>query len=196
MSDRASTDPLDSLRRANPVPADELPSASLARVAARVQEATRREIPQPRRWRRMPLAVLGSTIAVATLAVVIAITGGFLRAPAVPSPSGLGIGLCIEQYGPETLARRSTAFDGTVAAISADSVTFTINRSFRGPHGPTITLAAPGMTGAVVTSGGGPSFEVGQRYLVAGEDGFAWACGFSQPYDASVAAEWARTFGS
>jgi hypothetical protein len=26
--------------------------------------------------------------------------------------------------------------------------------------------------------------------LVAGDGSFAWSCGFTQPYDASVAADW------
>ena len=37
---------------------------------------------------------------------------------------------------------------------------------------------------------GGPSLVVGHRYLVAGDDHFAWACGFTQAYDAAVAAQW------
>ena len=196
MSDPAARDPLDDLRRANPVAPDELPSASLARVRARVEEARRREetgTPSRRRW---PVAALGAGIAMATIAVMLAVTGGFLRAPLGPSPSALGVGFCVEQYGPETLGNRSIAFDGTVTAITADDVTFAVNHSYRGIGGPTVTLAAPGMTGDGVTSAGGPSFEIGRRYLVAGEGRFAWACGFSQPYDTDVAAEWARAFGS
>jgi hypothetical protein len=30
--------------------------------------------------------------------------------------------------------------------------------------------------------------------LVAGDDGFAWSCGFTQPYDRVVAACWAAVF--
>lgn len=196
MSDSATSDPIDDLRRANPVSADELPSASLARVSARVQEATRRDIPQTRSWRRFPGAALGSGVAVALIAVLLVLNGGSFQAPVTPSPSEPSVAFCVEEYGPGSLRRRSVAFDGTVAAIKEDDVTFTISRSFRGPDGGTVTLAAPGMTGGIVTSAGGPSFEIGQRYLVAGEDRFAWACGFSQPYDPDIAAEWARIFGS
>lgn len=196
MSDPAARDPLDDLRRVNPVATDELPSASLARVRAMVQEETRREVPERRRWRPFPTATLGAGIAVAAIAVVMIVTAGVLPAPTGPSPSGLGVGFCVEQYSPETLERRSVAFDGSVTAIGGDSVTFAINRSYRGTQGSTITLAAPGMTGESVTSAGGPRFEVGQRYLVAGEDGFAWACGFSQPYEPDTAAEWEQVLGS
>jgi hypothetical protein len=37
------------------------------------------------------------------------------------------------------------------------------------------------MTGTSVTSAGGPNLGVGERYLVAGDDEFVWACGFAQP---------------
>lgn len=29
----------------------------------------------------------------------------------------------------------------------------------------------------------------------AGDGGFAWACGFTQPYDEAVAAQWKEVFG-
>lgn len=121
----------------------------------------------------------------------------------VPSPSeaptvpvgGPVSGSCVQQYSLATLGTRSIAFDGTVSSLRGNDVEFTVNRAFRGVTGSTITLTAEGMTGTTVTSAGGPTLVVGQRYLVAGEDHFAWACGFTQPYDASVAADWAGAFG-
>jgi len=196
MSDPAATDPLEDLRRANPAAPDELPSAGLARVRARVEEGTRHEVPHMDRWRRLPVAAFGASIAVVAITFIVVMTGGFLRPALEPPPSGLSVGFCVEQYGPETLRHRSIAFDGTVTAVTADHVTFTINQSFRGTQGSSVTLAAPGMTGVTVTSAGGLSFAIGQRYLVAGEDQFAWSCGFSQPYDSDVAAEWGRILGS
>ncbi|MCY7417302.1 MAG: hypothetical protein LH650_02185 [Chloroflexi bacterium] len=74
-------------------------------------------------------------------------------------------------------------------------MTFRIDRSFKGAAADTVTLTATGMTGTAITSAGGPHRAVGERYLVAGEDHFAWACGFTQPYDAAVAAEWAQATG-
>lgn len=47
----------------------------------------------------------------------------------------------------------------------------------------TVSLTASGMTGTSVTSAGGPNLAIGERYLVAGDGEFAWACGFTQPYD-------------
>lgn len=69
-----------------------------------------------------------------------------------------------------------------------------INESFAGGASPDseVTLTATGMTGTSVTSAGGPSLAAGERYLVAGDAEFAWACGFTQPYDAAVAAQWAE----
>ena len=55
-----------------------------------------------------------------------------------------------------------------------------------------ITLTASGMTGTSVTSAGGPNLAVGERYLVAGDETFVWACGFTQAYDEGVAADWAE----
>jgi hypothetical protein len=197
VSDPAARDPLDDLRRANPVATNDLPSASLARVEARVQEELLHGSRKDRRSRWSRAAPIGAGLAVAAVAVVALLVGGSLRQPiAAPPSGGLGLGLCVEHYSSEALARRSIAFDGTVTAIAGDDVTFQLNRTFRGPGASSISLAAPGMTGSTVTSAGGPSFEIGSRYLVAGEDHLVWACGFSQPYDTNVAAEWASVFGT
>ena len=98
---------------------------------------------------------------------------------------------CVEQYSPQAVAKRAFAFDGTVTAIVGDEVTFRVDERYSGSPAAVVTLTAGGMTGAAITSAGGPHLEVGARYLVAGEDHFAWPCGFTQPYDPVVAAEWA-----
>lgn len=73
-------------------------------------------------------------------------------------------------------------------------MTFSVNEAFAGDAsaGDSVTLSAPGMSGTSITSAAGPSLTVGARYLVAGDDEFVWACGFTQPYDEAVAAEWAE----
>ena len=106
------------------------------------------------------------------------------------SPGG-GMASCVELYDLETLAQREFAFDGTVTAINGEEATFTLNTVFRGSAGSTVTLVATGMTGGAITSAGDVQLTLGGRYLVAGEEHFAWACGFTQPYDPSVAADWA-----
>jgi hypothetical protein len=184
-----SQDPLDELRHADPVRSSRAPSESKARVWARIQEATMDTSPQ--RARRTPLALGVGALTLAAVAAVAVL----VNSTATPEPSGQpapGIGFCVERYSPETLAGRDFAFDGTVTAIGGDSATFAVNEAFRGDLGDSITLEAAGMTGTSVTSGGGPSLAQGGRYLVAGDDRFVWACGFTQPYDEAVAAEWAE----
>ncbi len=188
-------DPLEALRAANPVSDQELPSASLARLRARVYEETMGVGTGPTaRTRRFGRAGPG-LVAVATLAIVLVLganAGAWLRPG---DTSGPGTAMCVEQYSLETLGRRAFAFEGTVTAIVGERVTFAIGAPYRGVDSAVVTLDAPGMTGTAITSAGGPNLSVGGRYLVAGEATFAWACGFTQPYDAAVAATWAAALG-
>jgi hypothetical protein len=189
-------DPIDFLRTHNPVDEDYLPSASLARVRASVREhvMTSTETTDRRAPRFLPVGLAVGAAIVLALAFVAG--NGLVPGVGNHEPTGPisgGIGMCVEQYSLETLANRAFAFDGTVSATSGDSVTFTVNAAFRGIEGKSITLKAPGMTGSAVTSAGGPSLAVGQRYLVAGDDTFVWGCGFTQNYDADVAAAWTAT---
>ena len=195
MNEQLEPDPLDELLAADPL-ADRLSPASLARIRARVKEDV---MTTP--TRRLPLGTrtlgLGAGIAaIAALALVVAL-GGRGNAPGITPGGSVGTGSasCVEQYTPTTLANRSFAFDGTVSAISGEQVTFTVGTAYRGAAGGTITLDAPGMTGTAITSAGGPNLAVGERYLVAGDDHFVWACGYTQPYDAAVAAEWTAALG-
>lgn len=142
-------------------------------------------------WRRTPwvLGIGGLAIAAVAAVAILVNTAG---SPAPNETPGVGIGSCVETYSGDTLANRDFAFDGTVTAIDGDSATFIVNEAFRGDLETSITLQAPGMTGTSVTSAGGPSLAKGERYLVAGDDQFVWACGFTQRYDEAVAAEWAE----
>lgn len=191
-------DPLDVLRGADPVDVDHLPSASLARIRARVREDVMSHEPRPRRSLR-PTALLGlagGAIAAGAVALALLVGGGQLPGPVPGSSGGPGSAMCVEPYSPAALARRDLAFDGTVTAIAGSRVTFTVNHAYRGVDGSSVTLEARGMTGPPLTSAGGPSLVVGQRYLVAGDDAFAWACGYTQPYDPTVAAEWQAALGA
>ena len=145
---------------------------------------------------RTTLGLGASVAAIAAFALVVAL-GGRGNAPGITPGGSIGTGsaACVEQYSPTTLANRSFAFDGTVSAINGEQVTFTVGTAYRGAAGATITLDGPGMTGTAITSAGGPNLAVGERYLVAGDDHFVWACGYTQPYDAAVAAEWAAALG-
>lgn len=203
MTGRTERDPIDQLQDADPQRTQSVSMASLARIRARVdqeiimQERTTRS--DPPGWRRWTAA---GAVAVGVL-VLAFLAWPQSSAPQLaaaspssaprPSPSAAPqMGLCVEAYSLENLARRTIAFDGTVSSISGDEVTFAVNSAYRGVTGSSITLTAQGMGGTSIVSVDSPAFEVGGRYLVSGEEHFAWGCGFTQPYDPGLADDWAR----
>jgi hypothetical protein len=205
MTRPTDADPIELLRRSNPVDADELPSANLARIRARVQENVMTDFqpdvapnPQPRRL-RFGIGVAGLTAMAAVALLVFGPKGG---APA-PSPSDGGVGagagggtaMCI-RFDLELLAQQPIAFDGTVTAIDGESVTFAVGKWFRGPGDASVTLTQVGQGAGAVMEGILVDFRVGDRYLVSGADGVVTGCGFSVPYDAAAAADWATAFGT
>jgi hypothetical protein len=101
------------------------------------------------------------------------------------------------QYSLENLKKRTYAFDGTIKSIEPDpadgpdKITFTVGQWFKGGSGAEAVRQAYGFQ--VVTSAGGSPHETGQHLLVAGDDEFVWECGFTQAYDAGVAADWKST---
>ncbi len=195
MNEHRDPDPLDALRAANPVLHDQLPSASLDRLRARIYEesmSTNTDRQPSMTGRNRVRLGLGAVAALAFVLVLGANAGTWL---APGGTTGPGSAMCVEQYSLSTLANRAFAFDGTVTAIAGERVTFTVSAAFRGVSGTTVTLDAPGMTGTAITSAGGPNLVAGGRYLVAGESTFAWACGYTQPYDAGVASSWAAALG-
>jgi hypothetical protein len=196
MKEHLEPDPLDELLDADPL-ADRLSPASLARIRARVSEDVM-TTPAPRRaWRARTLGLGAGVAALGALALVLAFGGGGSAPGIAPGGStGTGSAACVEPYSPTAITHRTFAFDGTVSAINGEQVTFTVGTAYRGAADGTITLEAPGMTGTAITSAGGPNLALGQRYLVAGDDHFAWACGYTQPYDAAVAAEWQAALGA
>lgn len=111
---------------------------------------------------------------------------------------------CVERYSPETLANRELVLDGVVTRIvPVDStaegpdlgfaqVEIAVNRWFKGGAGAETTLKSSLPIGTAITSAGGaiPPLEEGQRYLVSGDGGFMWSCGFTTPFSQEAAAEW------
>lgn len=106
------------------------------------------------------------------------------------TPGGSTSGSCVELYDLTTLDARETAFDGTVVAVDGDRATFTVNQWFRGGDGASVTLAGASGLQGINSAQPGAALAPGARLLVAGDGGFAWSCGFTQPYDASVAQQW------
>jgi hypothetical protein len=205
MSMPTGRDPIDRLRAADPIHADDVPDASLARVSARVQEHImtdnrRTPILPPTRG---PLAVIGGLALAGAVALAIAFGSGLgTPAPAGgpvaanPTPSenpaaGGGMASCL-MYDPANLPTFDKVFDGTVTAVDGDQVTFDVNTGWKGAEG-SITLTAPNVDIALV--GPMPDFKVGGRYLVTTAGSNINACGYTLDYDAATAETWAAAFG-
>lgn len=202
-------DPVDQLRAANPIRADKVPDASLARVSARIQEHIMSEAqnnPISARSRR-PLALVGGFALVGALALAVGFGSGFgTQQPgpiaAVPTPTtetptddpggGGGMASCI-MYDPALLPTFDVVFDGTVTTVQGDQVTFEVRTGWKGADG-SITLTVPGTS--VALTGPLPDFEVGGRYLVTAAGGNVNGCGYTLVYDAATAAAWAAAFAN
>ncbi len=208
MSMPNGSDPLDRLRAADPIHADDVPDASLARVSARIQEHIMSEIQHTSATtpNRRPFAMFGGLALAGAFALAIAFGSGLgVQSPgpiaAAPTPSqsptqepigGGGMAMCLT-YDPATLPTFETVFDGTVTAIDGDQVTFDVNNGWKGVDG-TVTLTAPDTDVALL--GSTPDFEVGGRYLVTAFESTVNGCGYTLNYDADTAATWAAAFGS
>jgi len=150
---------------------------------------------QPRipRW---AVALSGVAVAVAVVAMAAIQLSGVTPAASPDPTDGVGggdaAGMCI-QYSIEELSSRDFAFDGTATAVNGDQATFGVNTAFWGVEGTSITLTAGiGMISEQgVALDGGPLLVIGERYLVSGDDIYAWTCGYSLVYDPAAAAEWA-----
>jgi len=206
MSMPTGQDPIDRLRAADPIRADDVPDASLARVSARVQEhimADKQFDPTTLPPTRGPLAIIGGLVLAGALVFAIAIGSG-LGTPAPsggpiavnPTPSqnpaaGGEVASCLV-YDPANLPTFDIVFDGTVNALNGDQVTFDVNDGWKGADG-SVTLTAPVVDIALV--GPLPDFKVGGRYLVSATASTISACGYTLDYDADTAANWAAAFG-
>jgi hypothetical protein len=199
MSHNPTRDPIDELRGANPLHDDQLPPNSRDRLWSQIQEARMSDnLPQTdsghTRFARWTIAASGAAL---VAVVAAALTIGGTAAPPQTGNEGTGGGggimMCLA-FTIEDLQARDFAFDGTVTAVSGNLATFTVNDGFWGVEdGASVTLQADLMVGEpdVVALEGGPLLVVGDRYLVSGDEDFAWSCGYTQVYDEATAAEWA-----
>ena len=201
-------DELEALRHADPLDRTTVPPSDGADARALFERITMSpDTGTSARTPRWQVAVAAAAVIIAAVAGAIALTSDSETAPTpdtqdatettVPSSEGGspispgGVASCVEQYSLDTLAHRDSAFDGTVESVDGDMITFTVNDWFRGGEGNRTTRSGATTVGGVTSAGPSVSLEPGTRLLVAGDGGFAWGCGFTQPYDPDVAADWA-----
>ena len=196
MSMPTGQDPIDRLRAADPLRADDVPDASLARVSARIQEHIVTDIKHtsPAAPSRRSFALFGGLVAAGALALAVTLGSGFgVQAPIAPTDNpgaGGGIASCLA-YDPSILPTFEIVFDGTVTAVDGDQVTFDVNEGWKGVDG-SVTLTAPDVDVALL--GDVPEFEVGGRYLVTAAGTTINSCGYTLDYDADAASDWAAAF--
>lgn len=199
MSELNGMDPIGLLRAANPVPADEVPDASLARVSAKVQEhiMSHEQTTNPRPVvRRRTFALVGAAALTGVLVLAVVGFGGMLPGadkPGGDNGPGGGLASCMA-YDPTTLPTFEVVFDGTITAITGNQITFAVNQGWKGASG-SITLTAPDTT-SVSLLGEMPDFQAGGRYLVTAASGNVNGCGYTLDYEAGAAAAWAAAFAS
>ncbi|MBI2708346.1 MAG: hypothetical protein HYX34_01425 [Actinobacteria bacterium] len=206
------------LRAADPVEPDLLPGPTTAAATALHEEITmtptlrsghRDRAGTGRRTTTLVAAAVVVVVIVAGAAALAAVNSGDGGAPqaapdrrppvttgpsttAPPPPGSLS---CVTRYDLTTLVDREVAFEGTVTRVAGDSVTFTVDRAFKGVEGSTVTLRGAEVLGGTTSAGPGVDLSPGSRLLVSGDGGFAWGCGFTRPWDGATASRWAGAFG-
>ena len=204
---RFEGDPIEALRRADPLDPREVPTDTTgAHARALFEEVTSMDVtqketaPRPRRplMRRLALGVGAAVVVAAVAGGTFALLRDSQEAIVGGEPIGSGaIGMCI-QYTDEMLADQEIAFDGTLVSASPDGseAVFEVHRWFKGGEGDQVTLSAEGLLVDESMALLGASLDVGERYLVSGSDGYVWACGYTLTYDTALAEHWAELFGA
>lgn len=100
-----------------------------------------------------------------------------------------GEGGCAFRYSVRAVQARGFAFDGTVVAIGDAGVTFDVREWFAGGDAANVTLTMAGPTQSGMSESP-PSYTVGTRLLVSGEDQIVWGCGFTRYFEEETAAAW------
>lgn len=210
-------DELELLKQANPVPSSTAADDELAALAARIERITMdtqqdtrptttdAPVPPEGRPRRWAVALAGAAAAVLAVIGAVALVGDDSNddvqtatpTTAEPAPVDPGMSsslMCAEVYSLETLAARDIAFDGTLQSVDGDAMTFEVNEWFNGGDSDTAILEGAATIGSFTSIGDSIELEPGTRMLVAGDQQFAWSCGFTQPHDAAVADQWREVF--
>jgi hypothetical protein len=124
-----------------------------------------------------------------------------LTDPILAEGGSSGLRSCAFEFGPQTLAERQFAFDGTVADIvepeapdAPYDVVFRVTRWFQGGEGTTVTVKTYDVSGTSLA--GDLGLEEGERILASGDGDYLWGCGFSMPYTDQDAGVFQEVFGS
>ena len=186
-------DELDRLRDADPVKKGSIPSAEDSGPRA-LRERIMMNVPvTDRKGSRRARVLVGAAAVVALIAsagIVLATRGTKEPARGGDPITQPGQALCVESYDLNSLKNRQVAFDGSVLNVSGDDISFRVNERFTGGSGEEITLKGASTLGGITSVGDPIPLDPGTRLLVAGDGGFAWACGFTQPYSDTVAKQW------
>lgn len=126
--------------------------------------------------------------------------------------AGAGANQCAEAYSPNQVKKRRFAFDGTVTRVSPQTsagvghpaysaVTFTVHRWYSGGTAEQFTVDM--LPPQAVSSVNSPTYRVGLRLLVSGEDRWgdtaltkpvAWPCGFTRHHTEADVRAWGKAF--
>ena len=197
-------DPLEALRRADPLDPLEVPKDTTGvHARALFQEVTSMERNEteaaPRRQpllRRLGVAVAGVAVVAAAAAGAYALLQDDAEEAIVGGQpiDGGAMASCIV-YDEATLVAQEYAFDGTLVGADGNNAIFEVSRWYKGGEGATVTLSAEGLLQPEGMALLGLGLEVGQRYLVSGAEGYVHACGYTVTYDTALANDWAEIFG-
>ena len=103
-----------------------------------------------------------------------------------------GMASCVEPYDLSKLKNRQVALDGLVKEVDGDHITLKVVHWYRGGTDEEVTLAGASTLAGTTSAGQAVPLEAGTRLLVAGDGGFAWSCGYTQPYDSQTAEKWSK----
>jgi hypothetical protein len=190
---------MDALAAANPV--RNQPEAGGARAGRIYTAATRGREKAPMRLKFA--AALGALTLVGGLSVVgvVSLNSGGGTGPGDdgevvgdPDQTGGGLAASCIGFSDEELRLRQFAFAGTATAVDGPLVTFAVDEWMAGGGSDSITLELDStLLNSMYTEF---TVTVGERYLVSGDEQFAWGCGFTVPYEESVAEQWAAALST
>lgn len=154
--------------------------------------------PNKRPWL---VAVAAAAVVILAIGAVGLLTrdGGGTGDPIAATPplelnaaGGDPMAMCIE-FGVESLAPMSVAFEGTVASVEGDTVTLDVDTWFKGGDASQVVLNAPQGLEALID---GFAFEEGGQYLITAIEGNVNYCGFSGESTPEMRAAFEEAFAS